>query len=224
MRHFRPRPRPAYRTEVDVVELRRYALKPGRRDELIALFEREFVQSQEECGIALVGHYRDIDDPDAFVWLRGFGNMEQRKGALEAFYLRSAAWARNRDAANATMIDSDNVLLLRPARRRSGFGESVSRCDSLAAASIFMLPEPATDDYISDFERAVLPRLQELAGNVAYFVTEPAPNTFARLPVREREWAFVVTGTCGSPEALEAWHGTCAAPESLRLTGTSYRR
>lgn len=209
---------------MDVVELRRYALKPGRRDELIALFEREFVQSQEDCGIALLGYYRDLDDPDAFVWLRGFRSMEQRKEALEAFYLRSAAWARNRDAANATMIDSDNVLLLRPARRESGFSETVSPRDTLAAASIFMLPEPATDDDICAFERAMLPRLRDLAENVAYFVTEPAPNTFPRLPVREREWAFVVTGTCSSSDALEAWHNAYAAPESLRLTGISYRR
>lgn len=209
---------------MDVVELRRYALKPGRRDELIALFEREFVQSQEECGISLLGHYRDLDDTDAFVWLRGFRNMEQRKEALEAFYLRSAAWARNRDAANATMSDSDNVLLLRPARPHSGFGEAAARRETLAAASIFMLSEPATDDYISAFERATLPRLQELAEHVAYFVTEPAANTFTRLPVREREWAFVVTGMCSSPEALQAWHGIFAAPEALRLTGTSYRR
>lgn len=209
---------------MDVVELRRYALKPGRRDELIALFEREFVQSQEECGIALLGHYRDLDDPGAFVWLRGFRNMEQRKDALEAFYLRSAAWARNRDAANATMIDSDNVLLLRPARRHSGVGENASGRDCLAAVSIFMLAEPATDEYISAFETHALARLQEIAENVAYFVTEHAPNTFARLPVRERESAFVVTGTCNSPQALEAWHSAYAAPESLRLTGTSYRR
>jgi hypothetical protein len=30
-----------------VVELRQYRMKPGRRDDLIDLFEREFVESQE---------------------------------------------------------------------------------------------------------------------------------------------------------------------------------
>ena len=105
----------------NVVELRQYTLKPGQRDILIALFEREFVESQEAQGIALLGIFRDLDDPDRFVWLRGFPDMESRARSLAAFY-RGPIWKANRDAANATMIDSDNVLLLRPAW--SGAGRS----------------------------------------------------------------------------------------------------
>src|SRR5260370_36686938 len=103
-----------------VVELRRYALHPGGRDVLIPLFEREFIERQESCGMVPIGHYRDLDDPNSFVWFRGFADMETRRGALEAFYT-SPAWMDHRDAANATMIDSDNVLLLRCARPATGF-------------------------------------------------------------------------------------------------------
>jgi hypothetical protein len=35
-----------------VVELRQYTLRPGQRDVLIALFDREFVESQEAEGMA----------------------------------------------------------------------------------------------------------------------------------------------------------------------------
>ncbi len=105
---------------LSVVELRRYALHPGGRDVLIPLFEREFIESQERCGMVPIGHYRDLDDPNSFVWFRGFADMETRRRALEAFYT-SPSWMDHRDAANATMIDSDNVLLLRPARPESGF-------------------------------------------------------------------------------------------------------
>ena len=38
-----------------IVELRQYTLRPNQRDTLIALFEREFVESQEACGMHLVG-------------------------------------------------------------------------------------------------------------------------------------------------------------------------
>src|SRR5829696_7935028 len=55
-----------------VLELRQYTLHPGKRDVLIELFEREFVESQEALGMQLVGQFRDADDPDRFVWLRGF--------------------------------------------------------------------------------------------------------------------------------------------------------
>lgn len=212
---------------MDVVELRRYTLKPGRRDELIALFDREFAQSQERCGIRLVGRYRDLDDPGAFVWFRGFDSMEQRKDALEAFYERSPAWLQHRDAANATMIDSDNVLLLRPARAGSGFDMSaMKRADALVSVGVFMLAEAAGEAFLERFERETLPRLRSVAQGVAYFVTEPRANTYPRLPVREGEWAFVVSGLCPNAQAVDEWHAMCRAPEPLRLepTGISFRR
>lgn len=68
-----------------IFELRNYLLKPGRRDELIALFEREFVESQEAAGLRVVATFRNLDDPDRFVWIRSFTDMQARKAALEAF-------------------------------------------------------------------------------------------------------------------------------------------
>jgi NIPSNAP len=96
-----------------VVELRRYTLHPGMRDTLIELFEREFVETQEAVGIDVRGTFTDVDAPDSFVWLRGFADMRTRGAALQAFY-GGPVWAEHGNAANATMIDSDDVLLLRP--------------------------------------------------------------------------------------------------------------
>jgi hypothetical protein len=56
--------------ECALVELRQYTLHPGRRDELIDLFEREFVETQEACCMTVIGHFRDLDAADRFVWLR----------------------------------------------------------------------------------------------------------------------------------------------------------
>src|SRR6516225_3998362 len=97
-----------------VVEFRQYTLHPGRRDDLIGLFERELIEPQEAAGMALVGQFRDADDPDRFVWLRGFPDMKTRAEALGRFYY-GPVWKKHSAEANATMIDSDNVLLLRPA-------------------------------------------------------------------------------------------------------------
>jgi hypothetical protein len=44
-----------------IVELRQYTLYPGQRDVLIDLFEREFVEHQEELGIRAIGQFRDLD-------------------------------------------------------------------------------------------------------------------------------------------------------------------
>src|SRR5262245_44648801 len=56
-----------------IVELRQYTLHPGQRDVLIDLFDREFVESQEALGIKVIGQFRDLDNPNRFVLLRGFG-------------------------------------------------------------------------------------------------------------------------------------------------------
>ena len=101
--------------EVAVVELRQYLLRPGRRDDLITLFEREFIESQEALGMKLFGLFCDAARPDYFIWLRGFRDMDSRRDALERFY-GGPVWKAHGNAANETMVDSDNVLLLRPAR------------------------------------------------------------------------------------------------------------
>ncbi|HEX3452333.1 MAG TPA: NIPSNAP family protein, partial [Solirubrobacteraceae bacterium] len=86
-------------TAFALVELRRYVMRPGRRDELIALFERKFVEPQEASGMIPLGHYRDRDRDESFVWLRGFPDAETRAAALASFY-GSPVWRANRNAAN----------------------------------------------------------------------------------------------------------------------------
>jgi len=183
-----------------IVELRRYTLHPGRRDELIELFEREFIESQEAIGIQLIGQFYDMDDPDQFVWLRGFHDMFARQQSLQAFY-SGPVWKAHREAANATMSAVDNVLLLRPVHPASGFslnnryrpprGSTAPR-ESFFSATIYYFNRPVTSEFIHYFENIIHPELMEADISVlAYFVTEDSPNTFPQLPVREGEYIFV---------------------------------
>ena len=41
--------------ETPVVELRRYRLRPGRRDTLIGMFEEHFIEPQEAAGSRILG-------------------------------------------------------------------------------------------------------------------------------------------------------------------------
>ncbi|MFB9985200.1 NIPSNAP family protein [Mesorhizobium kowhaii] len=103
-----------------VVELRQYTLRPGKRDTLIDIFDARLIEGQEDAGMTIIGQFRDLDRPDMFVWMRGFDGMDARKDALTAFY-GGPVWAAHSNAANATMIDSDDVLLLKPAWPGAGF-------------------------------------------------------------------------------------------------------
>ena len=192
-----------------VVELRRYALRPGQRDTLVDLFDANFVESQEAVGIDVIGQFRDLDDPDVFTWVRGFRNMEERARGLADFY-GGETWHAHSRAANATMVDSDNVLLLRPGRPDSAFHLPACREQADAStgyvAAVILHLEPGADDsdIVSFFECAIAPGVAAAGGSVlAYFVTEPSRNTFPALPVREDVNVFVFFVGCGDRLTLE---------------------
>jgi quinol monooxygenase YgiN len=205
-----------------VVELRQYTLVPGARETLIELFEREFIETQEATGMTVIGQFRDLNNPDRFVWLRGFSDMGARATQLQAFY-SGPVWKAHRDAANATMIDSDNVLVLRPASPTSGFQlEHSSRApvgstvkQDLFVATIYHLDKPKAVDFPIFFERELQPHLTNAGISVlASFVTETHPNTFPRLPVREDANVFVWFSRFPDREAYE--RSAAAVTEAMR--------
>ncbi len=183
-----------------ILELRMYILHPGRREKLIRLFESEFIEPQEAVGMQVIGQFYDLDDPDRFVWLRGFPDMPARAEALHAFY-DGPIWKAHRDAANATMIDSDNVLLLRLPHGDCGFSFKGSKRPPLGSrakqngfvvATIYYFDEPVSSDFFRYFENTIKPTLMETGASIlSYFITEDSPNTFPQLPVRESESVFV---------------------------------
>jgi quinol monooxygenase YgiN len=175
-----------------VIELRQYTLHPGQRDVLIELFDRALVEGQERVGMRLIGWYRDLDDPDRFVWLRAFRDMPDRARALAAFY-GGPVWAEHREAANATMIDSENVLLLRPARPESGF--ALANREQIVV-SIHQFSGPVSDDTLQELERELGPAWETL-------VTEESANNFPPLPVREGEHVVVRFSDRPEPGANE---------------------
>ncbi|GLQ94383.1 NIPSNAP family protein [Dyella acidisoli] len=186
--------------DCEIVELRQYTLHPDQREVLIELFDREFLESQEAVGMCVIGQFRDLDDPNRFVWLRGFADMESRRKGLEAFYF-GPVWGKHRDIANATMVDSDNVLLLKPAwsgstlkstpNSRPPVGTSTPAM-GLVDIAVFNLKEPADMDLLAFVRNSMTQSLYEAgAREVAWYVTDTSENTFPRLPVREGEHVLV---------------------------------
>jgi hypothetical protein len=217
-----------------VVELRQYTLRPGQRDMLIDLFDREFVESQEAEGMAVVGQFRDLDDPDRFVWIRGFSDMPSRARALAAFY-GGPAWKAHRAEANATMIDSDNVLLLRPATARSGFpappagqpaAGSASAGRSRILITIYHRDQPFDRAFAGFFDRQVRPALIAAGATpLACLQTEHAENTFPALPVRTGENVFVwlarFPGQAHLDDYLHKTGSSADVSQQLRLAPTA---
>ena len=234
---------------VGVIELRQYTLHAGQRDVLIELFEREFVESQEAYPMRLIGLFRDLDQPDRFVWLRGFEDMSTRTEALAGFY-GGPVWKSHRDAANTTMIDSDNVLLLRPFGAETSFpdaplpaGDAAQRERGVVEARLLYAASDVPAARVEPVVAALNEALAKAGGTrLAVLVSEGAPNTFPRLPVREGEhvlaWFAALPDEAArtlfrnalaeSPVWIRAESmltaGAPRAPEALRLAPTARSR
>jgi hypothetical protein len=96
------------------------------------------------------------------------------------------------------MLDSDNVLLLRPERPPSGEsaahfqGTAALQRHGLLVANINYVTNSAIDAFAQFFDQRTKPCLAAAEAHIiASFRTENAPNTFPKLPVREGETAFV---------------------------------
>jgi quinol monooxygenase YgiN len=223
-----------------VIELRQYTLRAGQRDVLIELFDRELLETQEAAGCMVIGQFRDLDDANRFVWLRGFADMADRARALQAFY-GGPAWEAHRERANATMIDSDDVLLLRPAtapsfplpQRLRPAAPHGAAGGGIVIATVCPLALPAGPDLLEHFEQTIAPALRDSGASIlGVFTTENSANNFPRLPVREGVQVFVwlaghhdQTGAqCASAalDGLRPW--LSAAPQLLPLAPTSRSR
>lgn len=203
-----------------VVELRQYTLYPGKRDTFIRLFETTFVESQEAVGIHLFAQFRDVNDPNRFVWVRGFDGMNARLKALTDFYY-GRVWKSHRDQANSMLYDNDNVLLLHPtsegsgfivgARARPAFGSRPAHND-FVVGTMYYFDHPVTEAFVAQFDTQLLPLFEKSGARVlARYASEKSKNTFERLPVRENDNVFVWFASYPNRAAYDRYLATLGA-------------
>jgi hypothetical protein len=228
---------PAPHAAPALLELRSYLCAPGRREALIEMFEQRFLDAYVDGGTAIVGCWRDLDDADRWVWLRGFAGPAERGTALRAFY-GSATWRREAAAANATIRDIRPALLLAPLQA-DALAQPVPPAGAAAPTSrmrveIQPLRPDALSAYAARFARTTVPVLTALgAAPLATLVTDAGRNHFPRQPVRG-EPCFVTLTRFADAQALAAfeaarsasaaWHACQAALADLHAgTAEMYR-
>jgi hypothetical protein len=168
--------------------------------------------------------------------------MAARADALTAFYT-GPAWRAHAAAANATMIDSTDVLLLRPAFPGPAFPAPAERGlagalppASVVSITLYHCDAPVNADFAELFTRKVEPVLLDAGARaVACLKTEPAENNFPALPVRTGEhvfgwfsWFADEASHRGYTERLarsamppDLRARLCRPPEELRLSPTT---
>ncbi|GLV60483.1 NIPSNAP family containing protein [Dictyobacter sp. S3.2.2.5] len=217
-------PEQAEETWCPIIELRQYVHHPGRRDEFATLFDDYFIEEQERYGAFIPGQFRDRTDPDRFVWLRGFADMQTRQAALHDFYHVSPLWQEYRTAANDTIDDVSDVFLLRPARVSIGFhldpanrptkdAPEVAR--GIISATIYAFDAAVDQRFVDFFANTMVPLLRKAGATIlGCFVTEPSENTYPALPVREGENVFVWFASFADETAFSSYQSALAQSQA----------
>jgi hypothetical protein len=93
-----------------IVEVRTYKLKPGQRDRFVQFFAATVSPAQRSHGIEILGPLLDLEDADAFVFLRSFPTLAAREEMMAAFYA-SSVWKNEIEGFVKPMIDTSSVAL-----------------------------------------------------------------------------------------------------------------
>ena len=93
-----------------IVEVRSYRIKPGHREEFIRFFETRSVPALQAHGMKVLGPLLDLENPNKFVWLRGFPSLADRERMKDEFY-GSDLWKNELEAIAMPMIESYDVIL-----------------------------------------------------------------------------------------------------------------
>jgi hypothetical protein len=97
----------------DVIELRRYTVKPEERASFGLAFETYFPEAFQQLGSLIFGHFDERGDPSRFTWIRGFHDVPARTAVNQAFY-DGPLWREHSATMNDRLLDHTDVLLLAP--------------------------------------------------------------------------------------------------------------
>jgi hypothetical protein len=232
---------------INTLELRSYLLKPGTLEHLIDYFEANLIVPQEDLGMSVLGQFRPIGDPNRFVWIRGFENMDTRLDSLRTFY-EGPVWEKLGPVPNDMMLEWHDVHLLRPLTDIAGLtcgltagsvavdlaAGALSAQTGLIAVDIYQAARGRRDELAARFASEIVPAYEHASIQVrGLFVAEMSPNEFTRLPVIQDADELVVITAYEGEDACREQRGRLAslvgqatgdllsaAPESLLLAPT----
>ena len=193
-----------------VVEFRPYEFKPGRRDDFNARFEA-LIPELERAGQHIHGQFRDANNPDRQIWLRGYDDMDHRLRSLTEFYERNPVWKEHRAAVNDTFTGLGDTRLLKPVDEpRFTLSKKVT---AYMVMTMYLLNSAVDDGFMHLWRERMKPALAAAgAPPVATLATEYSADNFLRIPIaKPGEHAFIWFAAYGSPDEYRLHKQTLAA-------------
>jgi hypothetical protein len=203
----------AHLGDFPVVELRRYTVARGQRTRFAAWFDAYFPEAFEQLGAMVFGQFLERGDPEHFLWLRGYHDINARPVVNSAFYY-GPLWKEHRAKVNAILPDSDNVLLLQPLPDQKipvlpavDPVDEPQGADGIVVAQMLPVVAVSEAEIAADFARYRVEGVRS-AGVLA---TLDVPNNFPQLPVREDGPWLVWLGIARDEKALQRLQAAMAA-------------
>lgn len=200
-----------------IIDLRDYTLKANTRDQFIERCETVIFPEQKRLGATILGSFRDAENPNGVVWLRAMPDMDARKRIMTAFYAKGEVWKANRKEVNSWIVDSDNVLLVKPI---SEIVTSPSQ-NSVVVMYTCLRQKPFTvDEELDDVSKAISDAGGRLLVKLA---TDPCENNYPLHPIRRDEFGCVVFASFG-PECYQSLGLSFVVERKLIPTQQSWLR
>lgn len=174
-----------------VVEFRRYKIKEGERENFARSFESFFPEAFQQIGAIAFGQFFERGNPTGFTWIRGFKNTDARGTGNACFYY-GPLWKEHASTMNDRLVDSDNVLLLRPWSPDRGIPvlpavdpvNEASGAHGVVVAEIFPVKADGVDAFAGKMETTFAAYRSAGVREAGVLVTLDGRNTFPQHPVR----------------------------------------
>lgn len=210
-----------------VIELRRYTIKDGERDRFARDFEAFFPEAIQQTGAIVAGEFLERDRSSVFTWIRAFRDMDDRAKASAALYY-GAVWKEHRTLMNSLMVDSDDVLLLRPLAPGRGVpilpavdpARETPGSRGVIVAQIFRVRPDGVTAFVQHAEPAFTAYRATGAREAGVLVTLDASNNFPQLPVRSNGPYLVWLGVLQDEHVLKTAFRPLAERSSQTLAAT----
>src|SRR6266511_3868497 len=177
--------------DFQVIEFRRYTVKEGERERFAEYFESYFPEAFQQMGAMVFGQFFERKNPVGFTWMRGFKNTDARAIVNAGFYY-GPLWREHAFTMNSLMVDSNNVLLLRPLSAERGVTvlpsvdpvTEAQGAQGIVVAQIFAVKANSVDAFAQQAEATFAGYRAAGVREAGVLVTLDVPNNFPQLPVR----------------------------------------
>ena len=227
----KPMDRVKHLNDFQVIEFRRYTVKQGEREHFAEYFETYFPEAFQQMGAIVFGQFFERKNPVGFTWMRGFKNTDARAIVNSSFYY-GPLWREHASTMNSLMVDSDNVLLLRPLTTTRGVPvlpaidpiKEEKGAQGVVVAQIFALKPNSVDAFARQAEETFASYRAAGAREAGVLVSLDAPNNFPQLPVRTDGPYLVWLGIVKDNQTLDGVFTPLAERSTQSLSATDLLR